>query len=298
MSLSPQQVRVVAERCEQFRGSKAPDGYPNSLALCIVDSVQSTMVRYPTVEKVVKNYRAYRREHGADPNADSAADLAATFAQLGGHEAWAKRIGNGNRTSTHRGAPLKAYAIEVEAKNMIDLGVLNAEDLRIAAEDPDALAKVKKAWLKGSRSGAGCHVALRPDAGRDSRYQARPNDRPVCRKRARSSSQDCRCSFLRRPADRGRRRTIDDRQRTGPCDLELPTRSVTRRQVDELDGSGIPVAADVLDLGDRPYVSKIGLVAGSTRVDADNLRLWPLRNADAVAHGGDHGAFGDVSDDN
>ncbi|GFM17881.1 MULTISPECIES: hypothetical protein [Mycobacteriaceae] len=155
MSLSPQQVRVVAERCEQFRGSKAPDGYPNSLALCIVDSVQSTMVRYPTVEKVVKNYRAYRREHGADPNADSAADLAATFAQLGGHEAWAKRIGNGNRTSTHRGAPLKAYAIEVEAKNMIDLGVLNAEDLRIAAEDPDALAKVKKAWLKVPGQGPG-----------------------------------------------------------------------------------------------------------------------------------------------
>ena len=95
--------------------SKAPGGYPNSLALCIVDSVQSTMVRYPTVEKVVKNYRACRREHGADPNTDSAADLAATFEQLNGHEAWAKRIGNGNRTSTHEGAPLKPYAIEAEA---------------------------------------------------------------------------------------------------------------------------------------------------------------------------------------
>ncbi|WP_141564357.1 hypothetical protein [Mycolicibacterium palauense] len=65
--------------------------------------MQSTMVRYPTVEKVVNNYRDYRREQGRDPNADSTADLAATFDQLGGHEAWAERIGNGNRTSTHRG---------------------------------------------------------------------------------------------------------------------------------------------------------------------------------------------------
>lgn len=155
MSLSSEDVRVATERCEQFRGSKAPGGYPNSLALCIVDSVQSTMVRYPTVEKVVNNYRAYRHEQGGDPNTDSAADLATTFEQLNGHEAWAKRIGNGNRTSTHKGAPLKAYAIEAEANRMIDVGVLTAEDLRTAAEDPDALARVKKAWLKVPCQGPG-----------------------------------------------------------------------------------------------------------------------------------------------
>ncbi|MDX1870692.1 hypothetical protein SBI67_01035 [Mycolicibacterium sp. 120266] len=87
MSLSPEDLRVVTERCEQFRGSKAPDGYPNGLALCIVDSVQSTMVRHPTVEKVVNNYRSYRREQGGDSNTDTAADLAARFEQLNGHEA-------------------------------------------------------------------------------------------------------------------------------------------------------------------------------------------------------------------
>ena len=155
MSISSEDVRAVRERCEQFRGSKAPDGYPNSLALCIVDSVQSTMVRYPTVEKVVNNYRAYRCEQGGDPNTDSAADLAATFEQLNGHEVWAKRIGNGNRTSTHKGSPLKAYAIEAEANSMIDVGVMTAEDLRTAANDADALARVKKAWLKVPGQGPG-----------------------------------------------------------------------------------------------------------------------------------------------
>lgn len=188
MSPSPEDVRVVTERCEQFRGSKAPDGYPNSLALCIVDSVQSTMVRYPTVEKVVNNYRAYRREQGADPNTDSAADLVATFEQLNGHEAWAKRIGNGNRTSTHKGAPLKAYAIEAEANGMIEVGVLTAADLRTAGENPDELARVKKAWLKvpGQGPGVTWHYVqmlagipgIKPDR-MIIRFVAKALDRPV-----------------------------------------------------------------------------------------------------------------------
>jgi hypothetical protein len=155
MSQFAEQVRILTSRCEQFRGSKAPDGYPDSLALCIVDSVQSTMVKYPTVEKVLRNYRAYRREHGGDPNTDSAVDLAATFDQLKGHEAWAQRIGNGNRTSTHKGAPLKAYAIEAEATAMIGIEVITAQDLRTAAEDPDELARVKKEWLKVTGQGPG-----------------------------------------------------------------------------------------------------------------------------------------------
>ncbi|BBX86914.1 hypothetical protein [Mycolicibacterium aubagnense] len=148
-------VRLVASRCESFRESKAPEGYPDSLALCIVDSVQSTMVRYPTVENVISNYRAYRRERGGDPNKDSAADLAATFDQLNGHEAWAKRIGNGNRTSTAKGAPLKAYAIENEARAMINVDIITVQDLRTAAKDPDQLARVKQEWLKVPGQGPG-----------------------------------------------------------------------------------------------------------------------------------------------
>jgi hypothetical protein len=49
-----EQIRALATRCEQFRDAKAPGGYPNSLALCIVDSVQSTGIRYGTTAKVVR----------------------------------------------------------------------------------------------------------------------------------------------------------------------------------------------------------------------------------------------------
>jgi hypothetical protein len=188
VSYSAEQVQILTERCEQFRGSKTPEGYSDSLALCIVDSVQSTMVRYPTVEKVVSNYRAYRRQQGGDPNTDSAVDLAATFAQLKGPEAWAARIGNGNRTSAHKGAPLKAYAIEAEANGMIDVGVVTAQDLRSAAEDADSLAQVKKVWLNvpGQGSGVTWHYVqtlagipgIKPDR-MIIRFVAKALDRPV-----------------------------------------------------------------------------------------------------------------------
>jgi hypothetical protein len=64
------QLQALIDRCEQFRGSQAPKSYPGSLALCVVDSVQSTGVTYSSVEKVVARYRAYRRDRDGDPNTD------------------------------------------------------------------------------------------------------------------------------------------------------------------------------------------------------------------------------------
>lgn len=188
VSYSADQLRVLTAHCEQFHGSEAPDGYPDSLALCIVDSVQSTMVRYSTVEQVLRNYRTYRREHGGDPNTDSAADLAATFKELKGHMAWAKRIGTRNKTSTHKGAPLKAYAIEAEANAMVEMNVETTQDLRAVAEDTDKLARVKKAWLQvpGQRSGITWHYVqmlagipgIKPDR-MITRFVAKALDQPV-----------------------------------------------------------------------------------------------------------------------
>jgi hypothetical protein len=188
MSVSVEEVRILTERCEQFRGSKAPDGYPDSLALCIVDSVQSTGVKYPSVVNVVNRYRAYRSEQGGNASSDSANDLVATFAELGGDAAWATRIGNGNKTSTHKGAPLKAYAIEAEAKGLIGVGVVTAQDLRTAARNADEFAKVKKVWLNvpGQGPGVTWHYVqmlagipgIKPDR-MIIRFVARALDRPV-----------------------------------------------------------------------------------------------------------------------
>jgi hypothetical protein len=159
VTYSGEQLRILVERCEQFRGSEAPEGYPNSLALCIVDSVQSTGVKYPSVVNVVNRYRTYRTGQGGRASTDSASDLLATFAELGGHEAWAQRIGNGNRTSTHATAPLKSFAIEEAAKAMVGNGVESAQDLREAAEAPGRISDIADAWrgVKAQSSGVTWH---------------------------------------------------------------------------------------------------------------------------------------------
>jgi len=45
-------------------GRHAPDGYPDSLALCIIDSIYSTGARYSSVVNVVGRYRDYRTGQG------------------------------------------------------------------------------------------------------------------------------------------------------------------------------------------------------------------------------------------
>ena len=99
----------------------------------------------PRVANVVTSYRAYRREKGADPNADSAQDLAATFVILAALRR-GPRIGNGNGTSTHKGAPLRALAIQAGAAAMIGARIDTAEDLRRAAADPKEVAEVARVW--------------------------------------------------------------------------------------------------------------------------------------------------------
>lgn len=79
MSYTAEQLQTLVVACEQFRGATAPDGYPDGLALCVIDSVQSTGVTYSSVENVIARYRAYRRDQGGDPNRDGVRDLLATI---------------------------------------------------------------------------------------------------------------------------------------------------------------------------------------------------------------------------
>jgi hypothetical protein len=129
---------------------KIPTGYPDSLALCVIDSIQSLGVRYSTVEHVVQRYRA-ARPGAADT--DGPAELLATFDGLGGVDGWAGDIGNRNRTSTQPGAPLKASAIKEAASFLARAGVSSPVALR--ALGPEQLAEVKAGWLRvpGQRSG-------------------------------------------------------------------------------------------------------------------------------------------------
>jgi hypothetical protein len=138
-----------------------PDGYPNSLALCLIDSIYSTGAHYTSVLNIVRNYRAYRTNQGADANYDGAPELLTTIGELGGPDGWASRIGNRRPTSTARGAPLKSAAIAAAAETLVELGIANTTELRTAATNGQIDA-VKQAWRRvpGQRSGLTWEYAL------------------------------------------------------------------------------------------------------------------------------------------
>ena len=145
---------MLVARCAEFRGAKWKGGYPDGLALCLVDSVQSTGVTYTSVGNVLDRYRAYRRNDKGLPEADGTKELLETFADLGGSIGWAGKIGNDNKTSTKTGAPLKAEAIRLAADLLNREGITDTAKLRVAVDSPK-LEKVKSEWLRipGQRSG-------------------------------------------------------------------------------------------------------------------------------------------------
>lgn len=129
-----------------------PVGYPDSLALCIVDSIWSIGVRYGGVVNVIAAYGALRGDAGADPDRDSAQDLRDTIATAGGPEGFANAVNNRQLTSSRNGV-LKTVAVDQAAAALIATGVCTTDDLRAA--DPAVRDAAKKAWLtvRGQRSG-------------------------------------------------------------------------------------------------------------------------------------------------
>lgn len=130
-------------------------GYPDGLALCVIDSIQSMGVRYGAVRNIVARYRDFREKEGGDGLTDGLINLAATFDLVGGVTEWANTIGNHHRTSTKPGAPLKAQVISSVATHLPDLGVRTASDFRGIAADTSTAQPVKSYWtsLPGQRSG-------------------------------------------------------------------------------------------------------------------------------------------------
>lgn len=147
-------ARELAESVPEVLGAPGdiaawPGGYPDSLALCVIDSIQSLGVRYTSVEKVVGRYRTRY------PTADShdVDELVNSFDDSTGPKGWAEAIGTRHRTSTAPGAPLKAEAIQQAAQLLHDADVPNTRTLR--SLNTEALDPVKTAWLSlpGQRSG-------------------------------------------------------------------------------------------------------------------------------------------------
>lgn len=151
-------IDALVNACERDLGDEAlwikPRAYPESLALCIIDSIYSTGAQYGQVANIVERYRTYRSGQGGNADLDGPAELLSTFDELGSAQAWAEQIGNRRPTSTTPGAPLKAEAVRDGASRLVGLGIRSVEELRLTAES-DAIDVVNKSWCEvpGQRSG-------------------------------------------------------------------------------------------------------------------------------------------------
>lgn len=151
-AVDPDQLKSLMAHSRAYLGEpvdwEAMAGYPNSLALCVIDSIQSTGPHYTSVMNVVSRYRGYRLGQGGNPNADGAHALLTTFDDLQGPDGWAEAIGNHNRTYQSKQAPLKSVAIQQAAQKLAEVGVDSTDDLRHAvAAEPTRLEALHAAWL-------------------------------------------------------------------------------------------------------------------------------------------------------
>jgi hypothetical protein len=148
--------RLIAA-CERDLGDHAlwfaPDGYPASLALCIIDSVFSIVVKYQGVVNLVSRYRSYRIGQTGNAEADSCLELMGTFEHLDGPEGWAVQLENKQRTSTKSGI-LKSDAVLREAHVLAKHNVWTVRDLH-AAQREGRLPDIEADWrtVPGQTSG-------------------------------------------------------------------------------------------------------------------------------------------------
>ena len=179
MTTSADDVLALAARCRVLlgppQGWTAPPGYPDSLALCVIDSIWSIGIRYSSVERVVGRYRTRRAALSGDADFDGAGDLLRDFDAAGGTEPWRKAVGTRHLTSTRGGIP-KAEAVRRAAEALTTSGIDSAGKLRAA--DDDLLCRAEAAWVavRGQRSGISWRYLLLLSGVQ----QVKP-DRMICR---------------------------------------------------------------------------------------------------------------------
>ena len=113
-----------------------PDGY-DSVALAVLDSIYSTGNHYTSVVNALNSYRTARRDDGAAPEQDTAADLVAATDRGGGIDGLVERT-NRNRCWARSTAPFKAEAAYQAAKLLAEHGLNTRADVQAALTDPAA----------------------------------------------------------------------------------------------------------------------------------------------------------------
>jgi len=147
VTITQDEVHTLVKYCEDNLGDKTlwqtPEGYPDSLALCIIDSLYSTGSHYSSVVNVVTKYKTTEgTSHGAQ-------DLLGSIEKAGGPRGWAQNVvGNLKPAHTKPSAMLKAEIIERAARLMVDLGIDTVQDLRTTVEASPQDNPVHTGWKK------------------------------------------------------------------------------------------------------------------------------------------------------
>lgn len=147
-----QYVGPLTEKCREVLGDESEwitaDGYPNSLALCMIDAIYSTGSHYTSVRNVVSAYCTYRESKGGNAYTDGPDELLETFSCLGGSDQWATEMGNRKPAHTRPNALLKAEVIRQAAEACKEMGLRTPADLSTwLAPDAD-YAPLKSLWTK------------------------------------------------------------------------------------------------------------------------------------------------------
>lgn len=147
MNVTENEISTLVEYCETHLGDPqlwtTPEGYPRSLALCIIDSIYSTGSHYSSVVNVIERYKTVRGTR------DGASDLARSIQEAGGAREWASSIAHNLKPAhTKPGAPLKAEIIEQAAQLMIDQEIDTVPDFVAHVSEKGVDNPVHRAWKR------------------------------------------------------------------------------------------------------------------------------------------------------
>ena len=147
MTVEQHEVDALVEYCKDTLGEQelwtTPEGYPDSLALCIIDSLYSTGSHYTSVVNVINRYR---EAHG---HTDGAEALLRSITEAGGPKGWAESVARNEKPAhTGPGAPLKADVIEQAARLMLDLGIDTVNELVDTVKDSPKDNAVLDGWRR------------------------------------------------------------------------------------------------------------------------------------------------------
>ncbi|WP_024793839.1 hypothetical protein [Tomitella biformata] len=126
-----------------------PDRFHDSLALAVIDAIQSTAAEYGKSVRAVDRYRAYRSAQGQADVVDGTRALLRTFEEVGGALTWSGKIGNYKRSYSDS-LSLRANAIQEAAESLHALRIDSAADLRAVVTDPTRYQAARDAWMSAS----------------------------------------------------------------------------------------------------------------------------------------------------